>query len=187
MATTDHPTLRWSRLPGKWIGNRGLKAFVGGPRLGTSMSALKILVAIVLRAENKALLSAGMYQGSASLSYDELSALTDVSRPMLSSAIRMLEERGLVSIKHEGVGRRNRYFLAGYGPADPWAKISNQRLYGTGSVNRVALLHQLSPRRITDMNALKLYLLLCAFRDTKTNATMIAYDKIQFYSGIPGA
>jgi len=69
-------TPKWARLPLKWIHEQGLSVFQGGKQLGVSMAALKILMAVLLRAENKAPASAEVTQGSACLSYDELMEMT---------------------------------------------------------------------------------------------------------------
>jgi DNA-binding transcriptional ArsR family regulator len=209
----------WSRLPSGWIRSRGLRRFTVGKRLGVSTAALKVLLAITLRAENNPSKSAtrshqgsaslirdvefsmsdemlialpiedraptaGPNQGSASLSYDELMNLTDLSRPMVSEAIKLLQAEKIVLVKQEGRGGKNRYFLSDYGEGDRWGKIPNEKLYAQNNTDQIPTLHGFSCRREADLNALKLYLLFCAFRNTKTNHTMIGYEKIHEYTGI---
>ncbi|RUX73387.1 hypothetical protein EN925_00860 [Mesorhizobium sp. M7A.F.Ca.US.006.04.2.1] len=152
-----------------------------------STAALKVLLAIVVRAENKSTAQAAQTQGSACMSYDELIDLTDLSRAMISSAVKLLTSAGIVIVKREGRGGKNRYFLTGYGETDRYGKIPNKTLYRQAPSDRLSALHELSCRRESDMNALKLYLLFCAFRDGKTNAAMIGYERIWIYTGIPEA
>lgn len=183
MEGQEKSPFRWSRLPSEWIQKNGLRQFTAGKKLGASVAALKVLVAVVLRAENNPVSKAGHNQGTACMSYDELMGLTDLSRPMISVGIKLLISNGVISIKADNNSRRNRYVLQGYDDGG-WAKIPNRPLYRGVAVDRVATLHDLSCRREADLNALKLYLLLCTFRDNKKNYSMIGYEKIHEYTGI---
>jgi DNA-binding transcriptional ArsR family regulator len=187
MAEFDASRQRWSRLPSRWVHEEGLRRFAAGRRLGASSAALKLLVAITLPAENNASGKTGPNQGSVSLSYDQLMSLTDLSRAMVSAALKLLQSAGLVWVKREGRGRKNRYFLKAYGDTDPWAKIPTRAFYRDSNRDRIAVLHELSCRRESDMNALKLYLLFCAFRDRRKTYAMIGYQKISQYTGISEA
>jgi predicted transcriptional regulator len=177
----------WSRLPSQWIHNEDLRLFQAGKYLGKSVAALKVLLAVALCAENNSADKAGRNQGSAGLSYDELMSLTDLSRPMVAAGVKLLCGSGIVAVEGEGQGRKNRYFLSGYGVGEPWGKLPNKRLYRNARTDRIMALHEFSCRRVSDLNALKLYLLLTAFRDVRKNYAMIGYEKIWDYTGIPEA
>ncbi|HTX47856.1 MAG TPA: hypothetical protein VME40_00575, partial [Caulobacteraceae bacterium] len=61
---------RWARLPNSWIYDDRLTAFSAAPtRRGGAGAALKLLIAIIVRAVNKRAADAGADQGSALLSY----------------------------------------------------------------------------------------------------------------------
>jgi len=175
---------RWSRLPTLWIHSQGLASFRGGRRRGGSIAALKLYVAILLNAENNASGEAGSNQGSAALSYDVLAEMTDLSRAMIAQAGRLLIREGLVQIDKGGRGSPNRYRLVGYEKTHPWGKVANRRWFGSPLKEGIATLHNLSCRRECDLNALKLYLLFCAFAHNFTHVAMIGYDKIEDYTGI---
>ena len=178
-------TARWSRAPTAWIRSEGLRGFRAGSHLGVSIAALKLLFAVILHAENNAGDEIGPNQGSAALTYDELMSLTDLSRAMIAHGARHLVKVGIVSIERDGSRSPNRYRLAAYGSDHPWTRIPNRRWFRHAASDRIATLRDLSCRRECDLNALKLYLLFCAFANNKTQIAMIGFEKIEDYSGIP--
>ncbi len=177
------PETRWARLPLAWIHDQRLAEFSGGRDLGSSMAALKVLVAILFHAENKTAKEAGPEQGSASLTYDELMVMTGLSRSMVRTGALRLCKAGLIAIEHEGQGRKNRYFVADYS-VGAWGKIPYRRVAGGRSGKELQLLHELTCKSWADLDALKLYLLLIAHRDKRTGCAMIGYAKIEESSGI---
>lgn len=176
---------RFARLPNRWINDDGLRDFRVVAKLrGETGAALKLYVAILLRAENKAREKAGPHQGSASLTYAELEDLTDLSRSMVAKGVKRLKAAGLVTVAAEGQGRKSRYFVAGYGAGDTYGRLPVARLYGQGSMTQVRFLHDLSLRNEADINALKIYLLLCAVYDRGRQGAMIGYALIERRTGI---
>lgn len=177
---------RWSRLPTAWIMNGGLQAFHGRKGLlGSSVAALKILTAILLAAENNSAGKAGANQGSASLSYDDLMDRTGLSRASISAGIARLVDADIVIVHHQGRGQRNRYVMRDYGPGDHYARIANLSLYRHANTTKVTVLCELSTRREADLNALKLYLFLCAIKDRRLSYAMASYERINEVTGIP--
>lgn len=174
---------KWARLPLSWIHNGDLALFRGGKQLGASVAALKILVAVLLKAENRSAHTAVATQGSASLSYDDLMEMTGLSRSMIASGVKRLCDLGRLSVTREGRGGKNRYFVAEY-MKGPWGRIPYRSVVGLGFDMRVRLLHEMSCKRSTDLNALKLYLLLCAHRSGGNPYAMIGYDRIHDAAGI---
>lgn len=182
------PRARWSRLPTAWINQGGLKAFRSRERLlGATMAGLKILIAVLLTAENNSAAEIGPGQGSASLSYDDLMDSTGLSRGSIAQGVALLRDAGIVTVRQEGRGKRNRYFMRDYGAGDHYTKISNLALYRHPSTTRVTVLCELSTRSEADANALKLYLLLCAVKDRKSAFAMVSYERINEVTGIPEA
>ena len=175
---------RWSRTPTDWIRSGGLKAFRAGRHIGVSIAALKLLFAIILHAENNTGELVGENQGSAALSYDELASLTDLSRAMIAHGTRYLEKTGIATIVRGRRGSPNRYLLADYAAGKPWAKIPNKKWFRHAFADRIATLHDISCRRECDLNALRVYLLFCAFANNRSHVAMIGYEKIEEYSGI---
>lgn len=176
---------RWSRLPTAWIVRGGLVDFAAGKNLGESMAAMKILVAILLLAKNARVDANDPDQGSVMIDYDDLMGLTDLSRAMVSAGIKRLEALGRITVTRGKRGEPSRYHLPEYGAEDHWTKISNRRMFRGLNSARIGVLHDLSPRRVSDLDALKLYLLFSAMQDKSGGGAMLGYDKITEYSGIP--
>lgn len=176
---------RFARLPNAWILDDGLRQLrtVASAR-GETGAALKVFVAILLRAENKTPAEAGALQGSAALTYTELEALTDLSRGMVAKGVKRLKALELVSVTPEGQGRKSRYFVRHYGVEDRYGRMAVARLYGQGSTTQVRFLHELSVRNEADVNALKVYLLICAAYDRSRQGSMISYKLIESRTGI---
>ncbi|PZQ59086.1 MAG: hypothetical protein DI570_16750, partial [Phenylobacterium zucineum] len=159
---------RWFRLPAAWIRDEGLHAFSAAPtRRGRSGAALKVLIAILARAENQRADSAGPLQGSAAVSYDELMELTDLSREMVAKGVAMLREQKVVTVQPDPRTRKSRYFVRDYGPKDGFGRLPKGRLFGAGSQSQMRTLYTLSIRNEADVNALKLLLMISALQDGK--------------------
>ncbi len=176
---------RFARLPNAWIYDNGLSRFrTTATHRGVSGAALKLLLAILTKAENAAAARAGPNQGSASLTYGELEELTDLARSSIAAGLKRLQNLEIVRVVHEGRGRRNRYLVRDYGRDDKYGRMSLARLYGGPNSHRMAFLHQLSTRNEADVNAMKLYLLFCAVYDRSRKGAMISYVSIAEMTGI---
>jgi hypothetical protein len=94
---------------------------------------------------------------------------------MIRPGLKQLE--GLVEIE-PGVARTHRYVLADYPLPGKggWAKIP------AGHLRRNKVFRRLDARSKVDLGALKLYLLLAAFRDVRTGETSLSYEKIDEYA-----
>jgi DNA-binding transcriptional ArsR family regulator len=175
---------RWARLPNAWIYDDGLIAFSAAARQrGAAGAALKVLFAIVMRAENRRATQAGPNQGSALLSYEQLIELTDLSRGMVAKGVALLRKTAVVTID-AAPGRTSRYRLIGYGPGDNYGRVPKSRLYRGPSANALKTLYDLSLRNEADVNAMKLYLFLCGSQDTASRMAMVNYDTISAKTGI---
>ena len=176
---------RFARLPNAWIYDDGLRRFRTRSRdRGASGGALMVLVAILVKARNDSDDRAGPLQGSASLTYEELEHLTDLSRASISKGLRLLEQEGVIRTVHEGQGRKNRYFVRDYGADDKYGRLSATRMYGGSAGERLRTLHDLSIRNETDVNALKIYLFLCAAYDRGRYGALVNYKTIAEKTGV---
>jgi len=181
----SHAEDRFARLPNAWIYGDGLRRFRTRSReRGASGAALMLLVAILVKARNDPAESAGPLQGSASLTYEELENLTDLSRASISKGLRRLEEAGVITTLHEGRGRRSRYVVRDYGPEDKYGRLSATRLYAGSSGERLRTLYDLSVRHEADVNALKIYLFFCAAYDRKRRGALVSYKTISERTGV---
>ncbi len=164
---------RWVQLPTQWIlKDKGLTWFRWGGLDGAgadNVAALILLLVIAHHAEEET--------GRAEITYDEIEKVAGLSRAKISKALGILEQRGLVTRK---VGGRSFFQLAGYG-MPPWAKLPAKHLYAAG---KITAFRDLSLRQRSQLDALKVYLLVAAFRSNETNVANISYDVIEDYTGI---
>ncbi|ACA15394.1 hypothetical protein M446_0840 [Methylobacterium sp. 4-46] len=141
-----------SRLPCGWVLDGGLRLFRGdGARVGRSAAALKLLLALAVTAEE---------DGSALLSCAQLAALAGLTQSLIVSGKRLLADYGLVRVEAEG--RRTRLALTRYGPDHRAARIRHDPAYRANPAAEIRGLRALSCRRSGHLDALKLYILLCA-------------------------
>ncbi|NVK41608.1 MAG: hypothetical protein HWE39_10240 [Oceanospirillaceae bacterium] len=166
-------TSEWASCPTGWIRSEGLSRF-GGREHGVACAALKLYVAILLFAQNDKKISSS--RGTTALTYDQLQDLTGLSRAYVADGLRKLEKEELVFIRKEG--RAQRYQVQRYAVPGEWVKLPKKRLLDQ------RILPRLSARRRSDLNALKQFLLLAAFRNGANGETKIGYDKITDYTGM---
>jgi DNA-binding transcriptional ArsR family regulator len=166
-------TQQWVRLPANWIGEHGLADFKwsnGGPG-SDQVAALMILVVIAHRADRET--------GLARLTYDEITEGTSLSRAKVSSGLTVLEDRKLITRRTDG--RRSVVGLANYDPNAGWAMLPAKSMYSGGSIRAFA---DFRLRRVVELDAMKLFLLIVQRRDRYSNLAIISYDKIEDYTGI---
>jgi DNA-binding transcriptional ArsR family regulator len=118
-------------------------------------------------------------RGSVSLSYEALCELTNVSRTKVSKGLDVLEKYELVT--RSTVGRINIYEIVGYLEKGGWAKLPAKGLYDKNQTH-VESFKSYKLRSKVELNALKIYLVLVAFRDNSTNHTKLGYEKISQYA-----
>ena len=159
----------WVRLPTRWIEDGGLRRLRWKEQGSTGTAALMLLLPLAHRVDQST--------GSGSATYDELSEATELSRTKISEGLALLQGLGLIQRDPE---RRSGFTLLGFGP-NGWGKLPAKRLYvGKG----LFAFREFHLRKYVELNALKLYLLVVARRDTKTNLAHLTYDQIAERSGI---
>ena len=162
----------WVKLPSAWMEDCGLSAFRWRAGAGSSeTAALMVLLAIAHRA--------GLDNGIARITYDELTIATGISRTKVSDGLGILADRDLVNRAPEG---RSTYQLTNYGPDHIWAALPAKPLYDrSGAIRMLGDFHLRQP---AELNTIKIYLALAARRDHKQNVTWITYDQISNYAGV---
>lgn len=179
---TDGP---WARLPNAWIYDEGLKRFSAASRgRGAAGAALKVLIAILMRAVNKRAAEAGDDQGCATLSYPQLIELTDLSRAMVAQGVALLRKTDILTVE-TAPGRTSRYRLNGYGPSDTYGRMPKGPLFRGPSIQALRTLYDLSLRNEADVNALKLYLLFCGTQDRGSRVALVTHQTIWEMTSIP--
>lgn len=160
----------WVKLPTEWIRLGGLKRFRWEADRGSdNVAALIALIAIAHHADDE--------NGVAKLTYNDLQGCTNLSRAKLSAGLTVLEENNIVVREPCG---RSTYRLVDYGLVR-WGKLPARRLYASGNIIGFSEFHL---RKVVELHALKVFLLVIERRDNGTNLANISYEKIQDYSGI---
>lgn len=111
--------------------------------------------------------------------WEDLQEFAPVARKTISRALSRLEEVG--AVKRQLVGRANHYHLQGLEENGGWCQLPQSHLAFGGKP--LGQLDGLLPNR-HGLAALKLFVLLLAFRDWKKNTTVISYTKINERSGV---
>ena len=155
------------KLPTWWARDeQGLKRFKGGANAGTSIAALKCLLAITLMSE--------FSTQRAQISYTGLMDLTGLSRPMIPGAIGKLESEGMIKVCRRGY--INTYQLLARPDDKEWAKVPHDRA-------RRAL-SEIPNKGEAPLAALKIYIQLLANRWNDKREVEISYDKLRDYIGV---
>ena len=118
-------------------------------------------------------------KGFCKVSYDVLENATGLSRSKVSAGLKLLQKFNLIK-KLEGYSK---YILCNYGVAGQWCKVPVKDLYDKKG-QRFFPFHGLKLRSKVELNALKVYLVIAAFRSEKLNATHLSYSKLEQYSGV---
>lgn len=172
----------WVRMPSAWIlqqGGTSLRDFTVGDK-GASIAALMIYIMLCTRALQKS--TEEFEAGTARVTYDDIEKAIGLSRAMISKGLSKLENLKLIAVIP--YRRQNVYELTAH-TESPWAKLPKKHLYqkkATGEID--VFLNDFHLRSRTELNALKLYMLLLAFRDRDSNTTFLGYQAISDYSGI---
>jgi hypothetical protein len=164
---TDQTTPKLSQL--KW----------GGQNNAGKVAALMLYIAIAHNVNpepNREYSETGF----AKLSYSDFEKIVGLSRAKIADGLKILEELGIVAI-NKGE-KTSVYQLVGYNPKQGWAKLPYRHLYHEGCIK---VFNEFHLRKKTELNALKMYLLVAAFRNNDLNHTIISYEKINHYTGIP--
>lgn len=190
-------------MPSKWIRDldqqepplKQMKLRAYG--VADQVAAMMLYIVFVHRANTKITIDRPIL-GECSLTYSHLGEITGLSRAKISAGIKLLDKIGLIGVNRDE--RNDKYIVSNY-PADGesgWAKLPAKGLCkeldrgkksgdNDGEIPKylkIDVFHKFKLRSKAEANALKLYLLIIAFRSEKTNSANIGYDKISEYMGI---
>lgn len=174
----------WAKMPSYWLRNRDNPPLTGlkwiGYRKSDHIAALMLYIVLVQHANTEPTPEFPEV-GCSRLTYERLSEITGLSRAKISGGLGVLKELDAIAV--ELVGRSNRFQIKRFGEASGWAKLPAKGIY-TKNLREIRAFHQFKLRSKTELNALKLYLIILATRDNSKNYAIISYDKICSYSGM---
>jgi len=175
----------WVKMPSHWLVS------------GESLPLLQLTTKPVTLAANTASLMVYIFlnhlacgegdqefksSGYCKVSYSRILDSVGISRAILSKALHVLEKIDAIEIARDG--NTNIYQVLRHGERGGWAKLPARGLYKSGGKEIVAF-NNFKLRSKVELNALKLYLIILAFRDNSNGHAAISYDKIYEYTGIP--
>jgi len=165
---------KWVKMPTGRIGDQGnpfLKKFIWQKQNKADQVAMLIIYLVLLHhSEN----------GVSSISYMGLQGITGLSRAKISAGIKLLVENDM--IEKDKSSQKNSYKIKSYDDV-PWGKTPARGLYGKED-KTVNLLNKFTLRNKNELNALKLYYLVIAMRDSQSNCANMSYETITKYTGI---
>lgn len=164
------------KMPTGWIQHEKKLLLFTGKDVGDGVAALKLYIAIALRANDRE--NSDLRLGETVVTYDMLSEMTSLSRALIARGIEKLKTTGIVSVE---AGHANRYLLTNYDANKGWGKLPCSIYKNKYEIKGF---RNLSPRNRASLNALKLYLLVVAFRSRATNYASISHEKIEANAGI---
>lgn len=161
----------WTALPTTWIVNSGLRDFRWADSQGANeIAALMTLLPVAQFADQAT--------GIAKVTYDVLQLATGRSREKISRGLDKLIERNVIEAWASG---QSTYRLVGYDRTQGWGKLPARRMYAS---ERIEAFDHFHLRRVVELDALKMYLLIVALRDRNTNFATVGYDRIVELTGI---
>ncbi|WP_336490881.1 hypothetical protein [Methylobacterium nigriterrae] len=146
---------------------------------------MKILLMVALMAEEQ---EAGILAGqrmTALLSYEDLNHLAGLSTVQIRAGKTFLCGHGLVTVAHEGQGRRTRYFLGSGDRFEPQAFIPCRHRVQPQERKPVEKLQDLSCTEVHDLNALKIYLVLCTLSGGRDLSVTLRPSVVSQLTNIP--
>lgn len=149
---------------------------------GAGTAALLVLFALAILS-NQAQRKLGRRKDNrVQATYDELMAMANLSRAYVSKGLTLLEEMGAITRAREG--NRGVYELVGIDKPGHWCELPQQHLLnGTARMRLLDICNQ-QIKRATSLHALKLYMVLLAFRNGRDNVARLGYPTIQLYTGL---
>jgi hypothetical protein len=173
--------MAWAKFPTRWIHDGVLKGFVWGQHKGDAIAALLLLIAMAIQRNRQNMRSqrVGEIDGEIVIAtYDDLLGLMPMSRAKVASGLALLMEMR-VAVRDEQIA--SVYRLPGIGENGGWAKLPQSQLMAQG---HMAAFAGFTLRKQTELDALKLYLLMIAMRSNQTGFAHIGYPKMTEYSGV---
>ena len=159
----------------------GLSYLRWGQQKATGTAAIMLMFALVIRSNLDQQEFGQRKDDQVVVTYDQLQDMTLLSREMIAKGLKLLRELGAITATRNGNGCS--YQLNGIDKPG-WCKLPQAHLLdGKEFLRRLAGMREALKRR-SSLDAMKLYVLLLAFRDNSSNVTRISYSVIREYTGM---
>lgn len=164
---------QWAKMPVSWQRDPDTLNDFRSISTGVAIAALKIYVALCLKAKFGP--PTDPEAGCAKKSLSELQELTGISRPMIIDGIKILRDFKIVKKKREFI---NLYRIRDYHSAPSWVKLPTAYLFKGGRTKRIQMIASLPSRGAVVRDALLLYLYLASIIDKNTKKARVSYERI---------
>jgi hypothetical protein len=162
---------QWSKMPCGWQTDARVHRRIRKTPIGAAIAALKLYIAFCIKANYNS--KDGMEPGCVKLSLARLGRLVGLSKPMVISGLKALEDWDLAQRLQQ---RPAIYQLLDYVSCPNWAKLPTAHLYG--GRQGIGLLTRMNNRGRRRLLALQMYLYLAAIIDGRTRTARVSYDRI---------
>ena len=173
--------LEWVRIPTNWIRFNEILPKFSQRNLGQSTSALILYITLCLF-KNDETTDAFDEIGYVRMTYTEIEILTGLSRSLISRGLKFLVSNNLITISRVGVC--NLYHISDYTKKSGWGKLPKAHLLNGSKKNGIRIFHLFKLKNVTELNALKIYLLIIAEIRNETNSAQMSYSKIVKITGV---
>jgi hypothetical protein len=163
--------LLWGKMPIWWQTEMSMHRQIQRAPTGSAIAALKLYITFCMKANFQK--QDGLPAGCVKMSVAVLARAVGLSKPMVISGLRQLQNWGLVTRTRS---RPAVYQLCCYMTCANWTKIPSAHLYG--GREGIALLKRMNNRGRRRLLSLQMYLYLAAIRNSKTLKAKVSYDRL---------
>lgn len=149
---------------------------------GSGTAAILILFALSIISNQKQRTDGLRKDDKVAATYEEIQAVLPISRALLARGLVHLKRHGAIEVQRDG--RRSVYTLVGIDQAGEWCELPQAHL-----LERQPHLQRLQYfvneiKNPKSLHAMKLYMLLLAFRTNNDNIARASYETIKDYAGL---
>jgi len=176
----------FSKMPIKWIQDGGLVSFSSRPTATASkdsklqnacISALKLYMTLCMKTT--------FGTGEVKTTYPKLIALSGMSRPTIARALKRLVDEGLITKRSKSLREGSQIYINGWLEQGYYGMLPKRWLHDENQGAAILKLIEFN-YSTTSLHALKVYLAIIAFRDSRRDGlAVISYNSIARYTDIP--
>ena len=165
--------LSWAKMPSKWIVIGKLKNLNANKNVAVNIAVIKIYILICIR-----LAPSDNPKNSCAITYDEISSVANLSRTVISGALKWLIANNII----EATGRRVRIYTIPNYNNPGWCKFPIRDVVDKGG--EINFFKMISNRHPVELHALKLLVYLLAIRGNDDEYSEVSLSKIISKIGI---
>ncbi|MCX5890683.1 MAG: hypothetical protein NTY36_14745 [Deltaproteobacteria bacterium] len=172
--------LAWAKFPTRWILQTKLNLITWKEHKSDGIAALLVLIALAVKRNRDQI--KGPPEDDVSMvkaTYDDIQELVAISRSKVANGLGLLLGLEIIERLKDN---RSHYRIVGLDVGGAWGKLPQDWMMQ--KTERISVFEPFNLRSKSELDALKLYLLMVAFRDSKSGYAIIGYEKITGYTGV---